>query len=169
MRTLSPRHVLALIAIASLGTTGATQQPIQVTGTDTLVKNASTDGVTASAFSRDGGATWTSLPAPRRTIQWRERTFDPAIGDPGVPPSLMADGDNQLYYVQFVTDLVPAYEQALRQLGADATRYVPHETLLALQRDFDALDGGPLSVADPSDGCAVIVYERESPSTAVAL
>ena len=112
MRSLPSRLVFAATAATSLSLALAAQDAIVVSGTHALVR---TNGVTSS-FSRDGGSSWIALPDNNHRLNWRDRSFDPLAGDPGVPPALLADGSNKLFYVQYVTDIIPEYADAMRRV-----------------------------------------------------
>ena len=102
-----------------------------MSGTGAEVKTWTAGGVERAAVSRDGGSTWLELPAPRYEINWRNRLIDPQVGDLTMPSTLQADETNELFYVQFVTDIIPEYAQALDQLGVDFTRYHPNQAYIA--------------------------------------
>ncbi|MGD8451558.1 MAG: hypothetical protein PVJ57_07040 [Phycisphaerae bacterium] len=51
--------------------------------------------------------------------------FDPAVGAAVVPPYLQARPESELYYVQFVTQPLDGYRQALRDLGVDILIFQP--------------------------------------------
>lgn len=114
-----------------LSATLAAQDAIPVSSTGAHVRVSSTGGVESAAVSRDGGSTWLPLPTPSYTINWRNRRIDPLVGDPSLAAALRADGANELFYVQFVTDVVPEYALALEQQGVEFTRYHPDQTLIA--------------------------------------
>jgi hypothetical protein len=113
--------------------------------TGAQVRTVTVDGVTSAAISRDGGSTWIALPEPKGLLTWRDRSFDPLQGDGAVPAALMSDDSNQLFYVQFVTDIVSEYAEALEALGAETMRYYPHDAyLVRLSREaVEAVRGQP--------------------------
>jgi len=135
MRTRSV--LLAATAATALGTSLAAQQttiPVSETGAQVRVFDAA--GEMRAAVSRDGGSTWIALPEVKTTLNWRTRSFDPLAGDPGVPSSLKATSSNELFYVQFVTDIIPEYATAMERLGADVTRYYPNQAyIVRISRD----------------------------------
>jgi hypothetical protein len=119
----------ALLTVAMSGSLVA-QGAIEIGDTGAQVRTATVDGVTSAAVSRDGGSTWIALPEPKGLLTWRDRSFDPLQGDAAVPAALMSDDSNQLFYVQFVTDIVSEYGEALEALGAETKRYYPHDAYL---------------------------------------
>jgi hypothetical protein len=106
-----------------------TPELFRVSDTGALIRTAY--GTTQAGVSRDGGATWIPLPSSAHEINWRGRLFDPKDGDPSIARGLRAPESNELFYVQFVTDIVPEYAVALRQLGTDYTRYHPNQAYIA--------------------------------------
>jgi len=136
MRTHPAPLVLAAAAATALSATLAAQQTISVSDTGARVRTWTDAGGERAAVSRDGGSTWIPLPDPVYDLNWRSRSFDPLAGDPGVPSSLKASVNNELFYVQFVTDIIPEYAQALKELGADVTRYYPNQAyIVRIDRD----------------------------------
>ncbi len=130
------RYVLAIIAMAAFSFGVAAQEAIPVSDTGAQVRTWTEKGAKRSAFSRDGGSTWVPLSVSDDHLTWRNRRLDPLVGDPGVPPSLQANDANRLFYVQFVTDIVPQYAEAMTQLGADYTRYYPNKAYITrIDRD----------------------------------
>jgi hypothetical protein len=77
------------------------------------------------------------------TLNWRGRLIDPEEGDLAVPTSLAADDSNELFYVQFVTDVVDAYAAGMRRLGASFVRYHPNRAyVVRIARDrIGAVEG----------------------------
>ena len=118
---------LATLACVAANTNLSAQHAVRVGDTGASVRTWTEGHELRSAVTRDGGATWTPLHAPVQRINWRHRSFDPRRGDPGVAPAFRSTPTNELFLVQFVTDVIGEYGEALRALGADVTRYVPHE------------------------------------------
>ena len=138
------RPSLCLLALATLP--GATllaqhQAPnselLRVPGSDVLVRLSSVDGAPQSAFSRDGGRTWTEQYAPRNVISMRTRVFDPLVGDATIPPQLMAGSENRLFYVQFKTEIIQDYRDALLNEGVEVIRYFPHHSYIVRMERSD--------------------------------
>ena len=136
MRGPVSRYLSAGVAAVVLSASLSAQSAIEIADTGARVRNWTVNGETFSAVSRDGGSTWVPLPVPKHYLSWRDRSFDPLLGDPGVPESLMSDDSNELFYVQFVTDIISEYAEALDGMGAEVTRYYPHEAyIVRIPRD----------------------------------
>ncbi|MCC6782602.1 MAG: S8 family serine peptidase [Planctomycetes bacterium] len=85
-------------------------------------------GGTQAEVSRDGGRNYLPFVAPLGTLELRYARFDPLVqGEPSVPANLQAPGDNRLFLVQFVTDVLPEYRDALAALGARRYHVAPHQ------------------------------------------
>ncbi len=124
-------HVLSTtLATVAMCASLTAQGAIEIADTGASVRNLTVNGETLSAVSRDGGSTWVPLPEPKTTLNWRDRSFDPLLGDSSVPAALMSDASNKLFYVQFVTDIISEYAEALDGLGAEVTRYYPHQAYI---------------------------------------
>jgi hypothetical protein len=103
---------------------------ITVPGSDVQVRLWTQDGAPKSAVSRDGGKSWIAMYEPRYELSFRDFSFDPKDGDPVLQPDLMAANDNRLFYVQFKTDIVPEYRDALIQLGAEVLYHFPYQSYI---------------------------------------
>jgi hypothetical protein len=143
MRAPACRFLIVSVATLAMSATLGAQDAIEIAGTGASVRNLIVDGETQSAVSRDGGSTWIPLPEPKHYLNWRDRSFDPLHGDPSVPAALMSHDSNELFYVQFVTDIIAEYAEALDGLGAEFTRYFPHQAyVVRIARDkIDAVRG----------------------------
>ncbi len=78
-------------------------------------------------------------------LKLRHGRFDPAEGARPVAASLRAPADSEVYIVQFVTQPLSAYRQALRDLGATIYKYLPKHAYLvrmtpAVKAQVEALD-----------------------------
>ena len=129
------RPIPLLASAVTLGATLAAQVPqagetFQVPGTDATVRIWTDQGVTKSAVSRDGGASWVDQRAPRHELSFRRMKFDPAAGAPSVPPQLMAANDSQLFYVQFRTDIIAEYRTALERMGVEVLYHFPYQSFI---------------------------------------
>ena len=137
------RPTLPFLASVVLGATVSAQvasndRLIQIPNSDATVRIWTEEGVTKSAVSRDGGSSWFQLKAPRYELSFRHMTFDPVDGEPAVPPQLMAKNNNELYYVQFETDIVPEYRTALEQMGLEVLYHFPHQSYIVRMSRSDA-------------------------------
>ena len=119
----------AASAVSLLAQAPAEPRILTVPGSDVLVRLASPED-SGSAVSRDGGRTWTRQRAPRHVISTRAHVFDPAEGDPSLPPQLLAASGNELFYVQFETEIIPEYRDALQRDGVEVLRHAPFESYL---------------------------------------
>jgi hypothetical protein len=136
MRGPASRALSTTLAALAVSASLTAQGAIEVADTGAQVRNWIENGETLSAVSRDGGSTWVPLPTPKNFLNWRDRSFDPLTGDAGVPEALTSDGSNELFYVQFVTDIISEYADALAGLGAEMTRYYPHDAyIVRIARD----------------------------------
>lgn len=131
MRSTTVLSGSVLMTAASLFAQGHAQDKrFDVPGTDATVRVWQDDGRTRSAVSRDGGATWFEQYEPRYRLSFRDMAFDPADGPLPMPPALQAAGDNRLFYVQFVTDIIPEYRTALERMGVEVLYHFPYQSYL---------------------------------------
>ena len=131
MRTSSIRFLSIAAVATALSAAAGAQRTIQVADTGATVRNWTEGNVSYSAVSRDGGESWSPLATPNKYLNWRTRSFDPAVGDTAIPANLMANESNELFYVQFVTDIIPSTQAgAAKALGAEAVRYYPHQAYI---------------------------------------
>ena len=99
-----------------------------VPSTDARVRILSSQDRMTSVVSRDGGRSWVAMPDIDTTVRVRDLHFDPLTDEPALPAMLMAQHDNELYLVQFHTDVLPTYLGALQELGAEPRWYLPNQT-----------------------------------------
>ena len=76
--------IVAALAVTGPSLALTAQSAIRVSDTGASVRSWTLGGEEHSAVSRDGGVTWLSLPDPDYRLNWRKRSFDPQLGDPGV-------------------------------------------------------------------------------------
>ncbi len=94
-------------------------QIFAIPGSDAITRLQMQDGEWVAGVSRDGGASWRTLPQPKFTISTQLADFDPAIGDPPVPGLLAAMRSNELHLVQFHTPPVQEFRDAMSTAGAE--------------------------------------------------
>lgn len=86
------------------------------------------------AVSYDG----TEVPRTRRTsyeLRLKYESFDPLQKTPIVDALLGADGSNELYVVQFVTQPLAAFRSALSTLGAKVYSFIPNHAHVVRMSD----------------------------------
>jgi hypothetical protein len=84
-----------------------------------------------SAFSRDGGATW-SEPRPNAGIlRLRDSATRPADATPFVSPDLRLAPDGRLFIVQFHTISLPEWRKGLAESGAEILAFFPDNAHLS--------------------------------------
>ena len=129
-------HALRILSAAAVVASGLTAQQagghqiLRVPGSEVTIRLSGGGEDVRSAVSRDGGATWTEQYAPRNSISLRSRVFDPTGPGEAIPPQLLAGSANRLFYVQFVTEIVPEYRDALLRDGIEVLSHVPFQSYL---------------------------------------
>jgi serine protease AprX len=68
----------------------------------------------------------------KQTIDLRYARFDPRREVPPVPPSLESSADNRAFIVQFETQPLPTYHDAIEGLGGRVEGYLPNQAYLVL-------------------------------------
>ena len=71
------------------------------------------------AISKDGGQTWSRNRETSYTLTLRYARFDPLRGVPAVHPALQAGESNHLHLVQFITQPLDEFRQAIADLGGE--------------------------------------------------
>lgn len=75
------------------------------------------------AISLDG-ARMARVRATAYDLRLRYAGFDPLVGEPAVPANLAAGSENRLYLVQFVTQPLDEYRDALQAAGATVRKFI---------------------------------------------
>ncbi len=81
------------------------------------------------AISLDGEEVNRTVEASN-TINLLYRNFDPLQGVPAVADNLRANSSNSLYLVQFVTQPLDEYRQAITAAGGDVLNYIPNNSYI---------------------------------------
>ena len=76
------------------------------------------------SISLDGGKTIARTVQPSYELGLRYAHFDPLISTPDIPPILSAGEDINLYIVQFVTQPIEEYKNAITSLGGHIRQYI---------------------------------------------
>lgn len=79
-----------------------------------------------TAYSRDGGDTWSAPQASGSELLLRDGPVAPGQPLPAVAPALQLPPDAGVFLVQFKTIGLPEWRQALADLGAEVLSYFPH-------------------------------------------
>ncbi len=88
-----------------------------------------TDGAAQPYFAVVRGGQVTVKQA-KKDIYVQSWSFDPAGQEPAFAPALTASVDNRAWLVQFHTQPLVAYRDALDRLGANVRKYVAHQAFL---------------------------------------
>lgn len=75
-------------------------------------------------ISLDGGRTMRAVRKADYRLLIRNAQFDPLVSEPALASALTADADNELYVVQFQTQSLDAYRQAIEGVGGELGRYL---------------------------------------------
>jgi len=108
---------------------------LEIAGTDTslkLWKDAHGD-TTSYAISKDGGKTFSEKRTAKHQIKLRFGDFtpDPGRAAPPVPPMFEAAPSAQLFIVQFQTQPLREYHNAIEELGGKMLAFLPHHAYIA--------------------------------------
>lgn len=79
-----------------------------------------------TAYSRDGGASWSRPVQLDLDLRLRAGNVGPNDTTPAVEADLTLPPQGRLFVVQFRTFSLPEWRQALEELGADVVGYFPH-------------------------------------------
>ncbi|HEU4419153.1 MAG TPA: S8 family serine peptidase [Planctomycetota bacterium] len=86
-------------------------------------------GVTRTARSRDGGVTWQPLLDADDRVHHVLAKFDPAMAPLQLPGPMAAPAGTRLYLVQFQTQVLDEYHEAVALAGAQILFYLPANLL----------------------------------------
>lgn len=75
-------------------------------------------------ISLDGGSTMRAIRKADYRLLIRNAEFDPLVSEPALAAALTADTDNELYIVQFETQSLDAYRQAIEDAGGQLAKYL---------------------------------------------
>jgi hypothetical protein len=81
--------------------------------------------------SLDGGASWHPVQEAETRVMLHYAQFDPRFGEPAVASFLKARDGARLHLIQFVTQPLDAYFDALRARGVVVHQYIPFQACLA--------------------------------------
>ncbi len=125
---LSPLALFSL-ALGAQAPDASHSKSITIPGSETLIRIDQQD--LKAELSRNGGQTWSVLRSAQTELNLRYARFDPRRdGEPMVPAGLQANPDNRLFIVQFETQVLPEYKQALKELGVERRHVLPHQAYL---------------------------------------
>ena len=127
---MSFRPLAALLSFC-LGPFAAAQGGLlhyQVGGVE--VRRSDTSAGTWAEWSRDGGQNWRALRRPDDALRFRVASFDPLTGLPPFAAPWHVPIGSRLRIVQFHTQVLPAYRDAITALGGEVLHYVPANGLL---------------------------------------
>ncbi|MBX3463526.1 MAG: S8 family serine peptidase [Planctomycetes bacterium] len=80
-------------------------------------------------WSEDGGLSWRPLRQPDDRLHFRLVSFDPLLGVPSFPPPFGVPAASRLRLVQFHTQVLGAYREAVTAAGAEILHYLPANAL----------------------------------------
>jgi hypothetical protein len=83
-----------------------------------------------SAYSRDGGKTWSKARPLKVDLRLRDGATSPGQSMPAAPARLSLPADGRLYLVQFRTVSLPEWRAALEGLGGEVLNHIPHNAHL---------------------------------------
>ncbi len=126
-RTTLPLLSLCLWASAQAQAPGGSTLQFAVGGVE--VRRSLVNGDPHVDWSRDGGATWRSLHRPDDRLHFRVATFDPLLGAPAFPGPLAVPAGSRLRIVQFQTQVIAEYRDALVAKGAEVLHFLPANAL----------------------------------------
>lgn len=130
---MSLRKVVAL-AVASLVHAAVLSQGLPAGGIEfsagsTSVRRWEVAGSPRAAWSHDGGDSWRQLLPPDDHLHFVLAAFDPIL-DPRTFDDVLGElAGNRLFVVQFQTQILPAYGDAVRAVGAEVLHYMPANAL----------------------------------------
>lgn len=84
-----------------------------------------------SAFSRDGGATWSKPRPDADVLRLRDGATRPADSMPFAAPDLRLRSDGRLFIVQFHTTSLPEWRKSLVESGAELLAFFPENAHLS--------------------------------------
>lgn len=117
----------ATAPVAARAATAAGELRFDVGGI--TVRRWSEGGVARAAVQRAGGA-WTPIAAPDDLLRLVMGQFDPKAGMPAYEAPFAAPAGTRLQVVQFHTQVLPEYRDALAAAGAQILHFVPSDCLL---------------------------------------
>ena len=103
------------------------------------IRRWSEAGVTYAAMSQNDGTSWTALGQPDDRLQFVLAQFDPKAGGPLFGGVLSAPNGTRLHVVQFQTQVLAGYRQALTNAGVEILHFLPANALI-VRGDAAALD-----------------------------
>ena len=82
------------------------------------------------AMSRDGGGSWVELAAPNDLVQTVHGSFDPLAAMPTYQGSLAVPAGTRLHIVQFHTQVLAEFREALQHAGVEVLHFLPANCLV---------------------------------------
>ena len=104
------------------------------------VRRLESDGQAKAMISRDGGKQWMPLQNPDDRLHFRLAQFDPLRGAVELPGVLAAPAGTRLFVVQFQTQILAEYQQAVRDRGVQILHYMPENALFVRADAERAMD-----------------------------
>jgi serine protease AprX len=129
LTTAVAQVVAGAIPAANATAQAAASEPLQFGVGDLLVRRWETPGGAKAAHSRDGGRTWQPLVDPDDRLHWVLAVYDPLREDHRLAGALGAPPQNRLFLVQFRTQVLAEYQDAVRGAGAEILHYLPENAL----------------------------------------
>jgi serine protease AprX len=106
------------------------QAELRYTLGGTTVRRWTQGGVAHAAASRDGGASWFALQQPDDQLRFALTAFDPLQSEPQLPGQLGAPAGTRLFVVQFHTQVLGEYRDAVGDAGAEILHVLPSNALI---------------------------------------
>lgn len=108
---------------------GTVPPTVQFTTGQVEVRRWVENGSWRAAWSRDGGSSWQKLRAPDDRLQFRIASFDPLVAEPVWPGPLAAPNGTRLRLVQFHSQVLGPYRDAVTAAGAEILHFLPGNAL----------------------------------------
>ena len=114
---------------ASANSTASAEGTLVFTVGSVSVRRYQVGGQARASLSRDGGRSWQPLANPCDLLYFRLAQFDPIRGPALLPGAMGAPHGTRLFVVQFQTQILAEYQQAVRDRGVQIIGYMPENAL----------------------------------------
>lgn len=125
-----PTLPLSLLCLSGAVLAQGTVLPtVQFTAGQVEVRRYVDSGGPRADWSRDGGSSWQKLRAPDDYLRFRIATFDPLVAVPVWPGPLGVPTGTRLRLVQFHSQVLGPYRDAVTAAGAEILHFLPANAL----------------------------------------
>ncbi|MEO6594812.1 MAG: hypothetical protein ABIP94_08680, partial [Planctomycetota bacterium] len=96
---------------------------------NTTIRRWAESGVAHAAMSRNGGQSWTALERPDDRLHFVLAQFDPIVSPLQLDGAMAAPAGTRLFLVQFHTQVLGEYRDAVTGAGAEILHFMPASAL----------------------------------------